>query len=55
MIAGFVCACAVAGSVLGADAPGWLTARGVTAWLVGADGEVVTTGGWPADERRRTA
>jgi thiamine biosynthesis lipoprotein len=41
--------------VLGADAPGWLTARGVTARLGGARGEVVTTGGWPADEQRRTA
>ncbi len=42
--------------VLGAEAPGWLTARGVTARLVAADGHVVTTGGWPADPApRRTA
>ena len=41
--------------VLGAEAPRWLTARGVTARLVAADGRVVTTGGWPADEERRGA
>ena len=43
--------------VLGAEAPGWLTARGVAARLVAADGRVRTTGGWPAetDEPRRSA
>ncbi|GAA1139448.1 FAD:protein FMN transferase [Nocardioides aquiterrae] len=41
--------------VLGAEAPGWLAARGVTARLVAADGRVVTTGGWPAEEERRGA
>ena len=41
--------------VLGAEAPRWLAARGVTARLVAADGRVVTTGGWPADEERRGA
>lgn len=43
--------------VLGAEAPDWLTARGVAARLVTADGRVHTTGGWPAetDEPRRSA
>jgi FAD:protein FMN transferase len=36
--------------VLGAEAPTWLDARGVTARLVAADGSVRRTGGWPADE-----
>jgi thiamine biosynthesis lipoprotein len=34
--------------VLGADAPAWLAANGVTARLVGADGAVRTVGAWPA-------
>lgn len=34
--------------VLGHDAPGWLVAHDVTARLVGADGRVLTVGGWPA-------
>ena len=33
--------------ILGADAPGWLAARGLPARLVAADGSVVTQGGWP--------
>jgi thiamine biosynthesis lipoprotein len=45
--------------VLGANAPAWLSARGVAARLVAADGRVVTTGGWPAGDahhqQRRTA
>ncbi|WP_084210523.1 FAD:protein FMN transferase [Pseudonocardia acaciae] len=36
--------------VLGADAPGWLTERGLPARLVGPDGRVVCTPGWPASE-----
>ena len=35
--------------VWGKDAPGNLAARGVAARLVGADGNVVTVGGWPTD------
>ncbi|MDR1999875.1 MAG: FAD:protein FMN transferase [Frankiaceae bacterium] len=38
-----------AGIVLGDEAPGWLAARGITARLVGADGQVRTVGDWPAD------
>jgi FAD:protein FMN transferase len=34
--------------VLGAGAPAWLTDRGLPARLVGSDGAVVTTAGWPA-------
>ncbi|HEU5035531.1 MAG TPA: FAD:protein FMN transferase [Nocardioides sp.] len=41
--------------VLGAEAPAWLAARGVTARLVAAGGPVTTTGAWPADELRRGA
>jgi FAD:protein FMN transferase len=36
--------------VLGADAPGWLTERGLPARLVAPDGRVVRTPGWPASE-----
>ena len=38
--------------VLGDDAPAWLSDHGVTARLVAADGSVLRTGGWPADEER---
>ncbi|WP_395659446.1 FAD:protein FMN transferase [Nocardioides sp.] len=43
--------------VLGAEAPRWLTERGVTARLVAADGQVRTTGTWPTEpeEQRRGA
>lgn len=37
--------------VLGADAVDWLVARGFAARLVGVDGAVHTTAGWPADVR----
>lgn len=37
--------------VLGADAPGWLEARGLPARLVGVDGAVVTVGAWPGEAR----
>ena len=40
--------------VLGAAADAWLTARGVTARLVDADGVVHTTGAWPVDLQVRT-
>jgi FAD:protein FMN transferase len=33
--------------VMGADAPGWLQARGLAARLVAVDGTVLTTGAWP--------
>lgn len=36
--------------VLGADAPGWLTERGLPARLVAPEGRVVRTPGWPASE-----
>lgn len=58
---GATCAAAntatTAAVVLGAQAPAWLAARGVTARLVGADGQVLTTEGWPHDghEQRRGA
>jgi FAD:protein FMN transferase len=35
--------------IRGADARGWLTGQGLPARLVGQDGTVVTTAGWPAD------
>lgn len=35
--------------VLGADAPRWLTGRGLPARLVAADGRVQTVAGWPVD------
>ncbi|GHG08089.1 MULTISPECIES: FAD:protein FMN transferase [Amycolatopsis] len=37
--------------VLGADAPGWLERRHLPARLVGVDGDVVTTPGWPAERQ----
>ena len=37
--------------VRGADAIRWLTARGLAARLVGSDGAIVTTPGWPATHR----
>ncbi|MDR7253527.1 thiamine biosynthesis lipoprotein [Nocardioides sp. BE266] len=43
-------AASTAAVVLGTDAPAWLAARQVTARLVGSDGQVVTTAGWPSDE-----
>ena len=39
---------ATAAVVLGADAPRWLTDRGICARLVATDATVRTTGGWPA-------
>lgn len=42
-------AATTAALVLGADAVAWLTAHDVAARLVGRDGTVRTTGGWPAD------
>jgi FAD:protein FMN transferase len=38
--------------VLGAAAPDWLTARGLPARLVAADGTVCVTAGWPSDVER---
>jgi FAD:protein FMN transferase len=38
--------------VLGQDAPGWLAERGLPARLVGVDGTVRVTGGWPSDVER---
>lgn len=35
--------------IRGADAPGWLSGLGLPARLVGQDGTIVTTAGWPAD------
>ena len=35
--------------IRGADAPGWLSGLGLPARLVGQDGTVVTTTGWPAE------
>ncbi|MET9002655.1 FAD:protein FMN transferase [Amycolatopsis sp. NPDC004169] len=37
--------------VLGADAPGWLEQRHLPARLVGVDGDVVTTPGWPGERQ----
>ena len=39
--------------VLGASAPGWLAEHGLPARLVRRTGEVVTVGGWPADDDSR--
>jgi thiamine biosynthesis lipoprotein len=36
--------------VLGAEAPAWLTSRGVTARLVDPQGRLHLTGGWPVEE-----
>lgn len=39
--------------VAGEDAPGWLTAAGLPARLIGHDGRITRTGGWPeADDGR---
>ena len=38
-----------AGLLLGEAAPAWLAERGLPARLVGISGEVVCTGGWPAE------
>lgn len=43
---------ATAAIVLGADAPGWLAARGLPARLVAIDGTVTVVCGWPAAGRR---
>ena len=43
---------ATAAIVMGAGAAGWLEERGLPARLVGEDGETVTVGGWPEEERR---
>jgi FAD:protein FMN transferase len=44
---------ATAAIVSGADAPGWLAARGIQARLVGRDGRVRQTGGWPGGHDRQ--
>jgi thiamine biosynthesis lipoprotein len=53
-VAGATCAdanaAATAAIVGGADAPGWLAARGIQARLVGRNGSVVRTGGWPGSD-----
>ncbi len=41
---------ATAAVILGAEAPGWLAARGVAARLVSRDGVVTRVGAWPAPE-----
>jgi len=38
--------------VLGHDAPAWLSRHDVAARLVAADGSVLRTGGWPADQEQ---
>jgi thiamine biosynthesis lipoprotein len=35
--------------IRGASAPGWLSGLGLPARLVGQDGTIVTTAGWPGD------
>ncbi len=51
-VAAATCATANAAStaaiISGADAPGWLAGHGLAARLVGHDGSVTLTGGWPA-------
>jgi thiamine biosynthesis lipoprotein len=42
-------AASTAAVVLGAEAPAWLDTHEVTSRLVGATGEVVLVGGWPAE------
>jgi FAD:protein FMN transferase len=42
---------ATASVVRGEDAPDWLESLGVAARLVGESGEVVCTGGWPAEDQ----
>lgn len=46
-------AAATAAIVSGADAPGWLAARGIQARLVGRDGSVLRIGGWPGGHDRQ--
>lgn len=46
---------ATAAVVLGDGAVAWLAARALPARLVGADGSVVHTGGWPAESEARAA
>jgi FAD:protein FMN transferase len=43
---------ATAAIVLGADAPDWLTTRGLPARLVAVDGAVTVVRGWPTERRR---
>jgi thiamine biosynthesis lipoprotein len=38
--------------LLGADAPGWLEARGLPARLVAIDGSEHFTGAWPREARQ---
>jgi thiamine biosynthesis lipoprotein len=40
-------AAATAAIVAGEDAPGWLTASGMPARLIGHDGRIARTGSWP--------
>jgi len=42
-------AASTAAVVLGADAPGWLAARGLPARLARLDGSTLTVAGWPAE------
>jgi len=42
-------AASTASVVLGEEALGWLVSKGLPARLVRQNGEVETTGGWPAD------
>lgn len=42
---------ALAAAVLGAAAPGWLGTRGAAFRLLSADGDVLTSPGWPLDVR----
>ena len=44
-------AASTAAIVLGEQAPGWLSARGLPARLARLDGSVVRVAGWPEDER----
>jgi thiamine biosynthesis lipoprotein len=46
---------ATAAIVLGAEAVGWLTARGLPARLVSADGDVLRVGDWPEAAESATA
>jgi thiamine biosynthesis lipoprotein len=43
-------AAATAAIVAGADGPGWLTDQGLPARLIGHDGQISLTGGWPEAE-----
>jgi FAD:protein FMN transferase len=46
-------AASTASMVLGPDAPAWLESRSIPTRLVGADGTVVTTAGWPTSSATR--